>query len=158
MRRTHLADCARLYADVFNRAPWNGKWTATTAAKHIRESFRDPNFRGIVAVEKGVALGFAYGVVQQWENERRFYLKEMCVLGGKQRGGVGTQLLTYLMERLEAENVSQVSVGTERDTPAKFFYRRLGFKIQPKIIIMTKRMHPPGMKESRLDDESRLRL
>ena len=79
MRRGHLADCARLYAAVFNSAPWRGKWTARTAAKHIRESFQDPNFRGIVALEENKPVAFAYGVISQWENERHFYLKEMCV-------------------------------------------------------------------------------
>jgi aminoglycoside 6'-N-acetyltransferase I len=140
MRREHLADCARLYVKVFNRIPWKGKWTVRTAAKHIRESFQDQNFRGIVALEENSLVGFAFGLIQQWENERRFYLKEMCVRGTKQRSGVGTLLLTHFIKKLAAENVRQISLGTERDTPAERFYLRLGFKVDPKTIIMKKRV------------------
>lgn len=139
MRGDHLADCARLYAAVFNCEPWNGKWTARTAAKHIQESLRDPNFRGIIALEAGQPIAFAYGLVCQWEDEHRFYLKEMCVLSRQQRGGIGTRLLRRLMEKLKSENVRQISPGRGRGTPAEGFYQRLGFKVDPKIIIMTKR-------------------
>jgi aminoglycoside 6'-N-acetyltransferase I len=140
MRRKHLAACARVYSSVFNRAPWNGKWTVRAAEKHIEESFQDRNFRGIVALDEGKLIGFGYGIVFQWESERRFYLKEMCVLGAKQRGGIGFQLLMQLIESLKAENVRQISLGTARGTPAESFYLRLGFRIDPKTIIMTKRL------------------
>lgn len=147
MGRDHLADCARLYAAVFNLSPWNGKWTARTAAKHIRECFVDSNFRGIIAIEAGQPIAFAYGVVSQWENERRFHLKEMCVRRSQQRGGVGTRLLTHLMKKLKAENVRQISLGTGRDTPAKRFYLKLGFKTDPEIIIMQKRLRREALKK-----------
>lgn len=140
MRSDHLSDCARLYAAVFNRAPWKGKWTTKTAAKHIQECLQDPNFRGLVAIEESEPIGFAYGLVQQWENDRHFYLKEMCVNSIQQRGGVGTRLLTHLIEKLRAENVRQISLGTGRGTPAESFYLWLGFEPDPKIIIMNKRL------------------
>ena len=140
MRRNHLATCAQLYAAVFNSAPWKGKWTPVTAAKHIRESFADPNFRGLVASANGVLIGFAYGITSQWENERHFYLKEMCVSGSKQRGGVGSLLLKELTRRLKAEKVRQIALGTERDKPARRFYLRLGFEINRKVVIMNKRL------------------
>ncbi len=146
MRSSHLSDCARLYATVFNRAPWNGKWTAQTAAKHIQECFQDPNFRGMIALEESQPIGFAYGLVQQWENERRFYLKEMCVDSRKQRGGVGTRLLTRLIKKLQAEDVRQISLGTGRGTPAEDFYLRMGFKVDPEIIVMNKRLHRAAAK------------
>lgn len=58
----------------------------------------------------------------------------------KQRGGVGTRLLTRLIKKLKAENVRQMSLGTGRGTPAEDFYLRLGFKVDPEIIIMNKRV------------------
>lgn len=140
MRRDHLAHCARLYTAVFNSPPWKGKWTTKTAATHIRESFKETNFRGIVALEGREIVAFAYGLISHWENERHFYLKEMCVLSRKQGTGVGTHLLTRFMEKLKAEKVSRISLSTEHDKPAADFYRRLGFEIEPKIIVMSKRL------------------
>lgn len=84
-------------------------------------------------------MGFAYGLVQQWESERHFYLKEMCVDSSQQRGGIGTGLLRHLRKTLQAEKVRQISLGTERGTPAEKFYRRLGFVTDAKIVIMKKR-------------------
>ena len=145
MARSHLPKCARIYAAVFNRPPWDGKWTVRTAAKHIQESFQDPNFRGIVALDDSRPIGFAYGLVQQWEGERRFYLKEMCVESSRQRSGAGSHLLASLIKRLKVENVRQISLRTGRGTPAERFYSRLGFEIDPQIISMTKRLQrgPP---------------
>ena len=140
MRRDHLADCARLYVAIFNRPPWNGRWTARTAAQHIEESFRDPGFRGIVALEDTAVIGFAYGLIFQWENERRFYAEAMCVRDGRQCNGVGTRLLSHLMKKLNAEHVRQISLSTGRHLPVKAFYLKLGFAINPEVIIMTKRL------------------
>ncbi len=140
MDRDHLSNCARLYAAIFNRAPWKGKWTAKTAGKHIQECLQDPNFRGLIALHDSALVGFAYGLIQQWESERHFYLKEMCVDSRKQRGGVGTRLLRQLMKTLRGEKVRQISLGTERETPAERFYLRLGFATEARIVIMKKRL------------------
>ncbi|MEO7166447.1 MAG: GNAT family N-acetyltransferase, partial [Chthoniobacterales bacterium] len=76
----------------------------------------------------------------QWENERHFYLKEMCVDSRKQRGGVGTRLLRQLMKTLRGERVHRISLGTERETPAERFYLRLGFATEARIVIMKRRL------------------
>ena len=140
LSKDRVSECARLYAAVFNRAPWNGNWTLRTAAKHIAESLADPNFCGVVAEAEGELFGFAYGVISQWENERRFYLKEMCVRASEQRGGVGSRLLIELFRRIKAKKVSEVALGTEKDKPARRFYLRHGFKVHPRVVIMTKRL------------------
>jgi aminoglycoside 6'-N-acetyltransferase I len=140
MRDTHLAGCAGLYSTVFNQPPWNGRWTRATAKKHIAEALRTPNFKGVVGLKNDQLLGFAYGVIYQWENERHFYLKEMCVSSERQRSGIGTRLLRNLVRGLIKRNVSQISLGTERNKPARQFYLRLGFAISEDIIIMSKRV------------------
>lgn len=99
-----------------------------------------PKFYGIVALERAQIIGFAFGLFQQWENEQHFYLKEMCVRATQQRGGVGTRLLRHLITQLKAAGVSQISLGTGRDTPAAGFYARLGFKTDQRTIIMNKRL------------------
>lgn len=144
MRRSHLTRCARLYAAVFNATPWKGMWTAKTAAIHIKQSLMDPSFFGLVAVEKGQPIAFAYGLFFQWENEKRFYLMEMCVDNEKRGGGIGTRLLTSLIEKLKERNVAHISLGTERDKPARCFYLKLGFKVEPMLIFMSKRLLAPG--------------
>lgn len=103
-------------------------------------------FRGVITLEESEPIGFAYGLVFQWKTERRFYLKEMCMLGRKQRGGVGARLQADLMKKPKAENVRQISFGTGRDTPAKRFYTKLGFEIDPKVIIMNRRLRRPAAK------------
>ena len=140
LRPSHLPACARLYATVFNRAPWNGRWTPKTARKHILESIGDTTFKGMIAVEGDTVVGFAYGSVSQWENERRFFLKEMCVDGKRQGRGIGTRLLTNLIARLKTQKVRRISLGTGRNTPARKFYLRLGFAVDSQAIIMNKRL------------------
>lgn len=100
----------------------------------------------MVAIEQSQPIGFAYGLVQQWESERRFYLKEMCVDSKRQHSGVGSQLLVHLIKQLKEENVRQISLGTGRGTPAERFYSRLGFKIDPQIIMMNKRIRRPAQR------------
>lgn len=140
LRSTHLPGCAALYAAVFSRPPWNGHWAVATAAQHIRESLNDASFRGLVVMDGTDLIGFAYGVISQWESERRFYLKEMCILTHAQGRGIGRQLLTRLQTTLRREKVRQISLGTGAQTPARKFYEGLGFAVDPETVIMTKRL------------------
>lgn len=146
MRHEDLAACARLYARVFNRAPWNGKWTARTAARHTEETWRDAGFLGLVAFQGDSLIGFAYGLIFQWERQRHFYLKEMCVSAGSQRSGIGSRLMTMMVDKLRREDVGQISLGTDRGTPAERFYLRFGFTIDAATIIMKKAAAPGSSK------------
>ncbi len=140
IRKSHLPRCAKLFAMVFRRAPWSEVWTVAAASERLQDCFRTPNFFGIVALDKTNPIGFALGFIERYQHREHFVLKEMCVHPNFQREGVGSAIMKHLVMRLRAEGVQRISLFTGRGTPAEAFYERHGFRVSPKIIMMTRRV------------------
>lgn len=103
-------------------------WLTNTAASSARISLEQ------MRVWRRLAMG-----------KRTALLSEGNVRGRPQTArGVGTRLLTQLMKKQAAESVRQISLGTERDKPAKDFYRKLGFEIEQEIIFMEQTLAAAG--------------
>ena len=105
----------------------------------LEEMQRTPGSYGVVATEDNRALGFAVGYAEQWQRGRKhFYLKEMCVLPGHQRRGLGTGLMQTLCNELAQMGIEAIYLLTARESSAQAFYERLGFDVNPKMILMGK--------------------
>ena len=122
-----LLKCTRLFVDVFNQEPWNDKWSEVTAKKYLLDYTNTPGFLGIVAVDGDVIIGFIFGAQKVWWSGNEFFINEMCVNAEKQKNGIGSMLLNYLLKELDSENVSNLSLLTDRGIPAEAFYKKNGF-------------------------------
>jgi aminoglycoside 6'-N-acetyltransferase I len=134
----HLKACATLFISVFNSPPWNEKWSQDAALKRLEDCYNTPGTYGIVAIVEDEVCGFAIGVVEQYDQNENFYLKEMCVDSTKQRSGIGTKLMDALYSNLVSKGVSMVYLLTIRDSPAAAFYEKCGFLNSSKMIMMSK--------------------
>ncbi|MFD1929169.1 GNAT family N-acetyltransferase [Sporosarcina siberiensis] len=119
--------CTRLFVDVFNQEPWNDKWSEEMAEKYLLDYTNTPGFLGILAVEGDVIIGFIFGAHRVWWSGNEFFINEMCVNAEKQKNGIGSMLLNYLLKELDSENVSNLSLLTDRGIPAEAFYKKNGF-------------------------------
>ena len=132
----YLEGCARLFAGVFSREPWNEPWTLETARRRVREITSFPGSLGFVALLDGEVVGLALGGLWQEAEGRLFYLYEMCVKPEEQGTGVGGSLLGRLSEELESVGVEKIFLLTARDTPAEAFYERHGFRRDSRVTAM----------------------
>lgn len=124
---TDLSNCAQLFANVFNGAPWNESWHVTDAKMRVGDIFKSPRFIGLVARERDF-VGFIAGNVIRIEHNDIFELKEMCVATDTQRKGIGSLMINTLKGHLRARQVTGIFLQTSHETPAYEFYKKHGFR------------------------------
>lgn len=136
--------CAALFVEVFGAPPWNESWDASTATRRFNDCWRTPGFFGLLAQSEEQIVGFALGCVEQWNTNRHFHLREMCVAPQRQRRGVGRQLMQALEDHLREAGVGKITLHTARDSDAQTFYDRCGFHTSARLVMMSKRLTPDG--------------
>jgi aminoglycoside 6'-N-acetyltransferase I len=134
-----LSACVELFVDVFNAPPWNETWDRDGALERLDDCFRTPGFAGWVIEGDGKLRAFALGYRERYDQERHFFLKEMCVQPAYQRQGLGQELMARLCSDLAASGVRRVYLFTARGGPAEAFYKRCGLAVSPRIVPMSRR-------------------
>jgi aminoglycoside 6'-N-acetyltransferase I len=132
-------DCASFFREVFNAPPWNEDWSEDAALQRLADCARTPHFLGLIAEDGAAIMALAFGYWQRYQEERHFFLLELCVATDRQREGIGADLLAELHRRLQAEGVNRIYTLTARDTPAQDFYAKEGFYLSPKMVMMARR-------------------
>lgn len=140
IERDHLLQCADLFVAVFKEAPWNEQWDPGIALMRLTEIYHTPGAYGVLASDLTGMIGFALGYVEQWNQQKHFYLKEMCVQAQRQRSGVGTAMIDVLERQLAQRGVSRIYLLTARESGAEAFYRRCGFYVSPKMVMLGKHL------------------
>ncbi len=134
----HLEHCVTLFLRVFNRPPWSEDWPRTAATTRLTDLLNTPGFYGVLAINETEVIGFAAGYVEQWDRARHFYLKEMCVVPHHQRQGIGTAIMQAIGTDLAAVGVEKIYLLTSRASSAEDFYRKCGFYVSQKMVMMGK--------------------
>ncbi len=135
MTRDHLDGCARLLVSAFNAEPWNEKWTLETARKDILWTLNAPDYLGFVYLEDEVK-GMAAGHREQDAENVVFYLSVICVSPAAQRKSVGGGLIRHLERALTEMGIRSIYLLTDKGTPAEAFYKKIGYKVSEKDILM----------------------
>jgi len=133
--------CADTFVNVFNQEPWNDKWSAEAANEYLLDYMNTPGFTGVVAEDEEEVCGFIFGVRKRWWSGDEFFINEMCVSVKKQQAGVGSQLLKFLEQELEAKGIQNITLLTERDIPAETFYKKNGFTEIERLIFLNKNIN-----------------
>lgn len=133
-----LSACAKVFVDIFNDEPWNDEWSFERAEQYISDFYHTPNFLGILVLEKGEVLGFAYGVTRAWWRGNEFYLHEMGIKKEWRQQGIGKALLEQLIAEFEGSDISNVALLTDRGMLAEEFYKKNGFKEIERLVFYSR--------------------
>ena len=123
-----------------NRPPWNDNWTTETAHINLEDAFGIPGAFGLVARSKAEIIGFVLGHREIQDVTMNFYIKELCVSPKYQGQGIGKQIVSRLEAELKERGVDGIYLLTAKDSPAEAFYKRLGFHIGKKMIVMSREL------------------
>jgi ribosomal protein S18 acetylase RimI-like enzyme len=148
MAAADLDGCVRVFVQTFNIPPWNEQWTVDVACRRLAEIVNAPGFEGALIREGPEIVGFVAGVRTSWCRGDRFHVQEMCVLPTRQRQGLGTRLMRYLLARLAREGVGGLHLLTARDSQAAAFYARLGFRVKESMVMMTRPCGPDDKEQA----------
>jgi GNAT superfamily N-acetyltransferase len=89
--------------------------------------------------------GTDVGWVEASELPAEIFLKQMYVMPGHQRRGIGTQVLRFLLQQWTATG-KPVVLGVLKNNPARRLYERSGFTIVGETemkFMMRREAHPP---------------
>ena len=134
----HLEECAELLVSVFANPPWNEAWTPALALKRLQNFHHTPESYGVLAQAEDSIVGFALGHIEQYAQYKTFCLNEICVDSRHQRSGLGTALMDRLQADLANEGIVRIWLLTLHESPAESFYKKYGFCVNPKIVLMAK--------------------
>ncbi|KEF38360.1 acetyltransferase [Schinkia azotoformans MEV2011] len=150
-----ISACTSLFIDVFNREPWNDRWTGQLASEYFEDVVNTPGFEGFVMEaesdsgsdsnsgsnsdmatdnqsEKPAIVGFVIGTRKKWWSGDIYYLYEMCMDESYQGEGIGSKLMEDAKSTLVSKGFSSIVLLTERTFPAAHFYQKHGFIESPE--------------------------
>lgn len=133
-----LVACSELYVDTFHEPPWNEEWSTEDVFKRLSDFLACLNTVAIKVVYKGNISGFLVGEIQQWNGDKFYYLKEICVSQTIQRNGIGRSLMGELEKILKKHGVAKTYLITQRDSIPSKFYSSLGFSVNTSVLVMGK--------------------
>lgn len=143
--REDISACTTLFIEVFNREPWNDRWTRQLATEYFEDVLYTPGFEGFVMEadsdlnmnsdnksRKPAIVGFVIGTRKKWWSGDIYYLYEMCVDESYQGEGIGSKLMEEAKVALLEKGFSSIVLLTERTFPAAHFYKKHGFIESPE--------------------------
>ena len=136
----NINECTKLYIDIFNGEPWNDGWQEVDAKERLTELFNHQRFLGIGIYNNTELIGFSLGYIERWLHSDHFYLNEMCIKETFQSKGIGSMLISALEECCIENNISHIYLITARDGQAEAFYKKNGYSINDKMIVMSKKL------------------
>jgi ribosomal protein S18 acetylase RimI-like enzyme len=104
-----------------------------------REFLAEPRFHLVVALDDGVVVGMASGLVHMHPDKGpEFFVNEIGVATTHLRRGIATRLMRAILAEAKAAGCSEAWVGTETaNAPALALYRSImteGDKEEPMVV------------------------
>lgn len=112
---------------AYAQPPWSEAWTLEAAVENLSYVLDTPRSIALVAVEGGEVLGIALGIRQRRHAGPVIYLDELSVLPKAQGAGIGTALLSAMIDAARTEGCHSVWLVSQREGPLSGFYQRSGF-------------------------------
>ncbi|MCP2035522.1 GNAT superfamily N-acetyltransferase [Planomicrobium sp. HSC-17F08] len=138
VEESELLNCTAAFIEVFNREPWNDEWEPEKAKQYLLDFYHTPGFMGLVALEGEEVTGFIFGVKRVWWSGDEFFINEMCVTNSQQKKGIGKALFDRLLEELDTQKVTHISLLTDRGIPAEEFYKKNGFEEVERLVFLSR--------------------
>jgi len=135
---SHLKGAAHVIVQAYAAPPWNENWSDEAAMENVSYVLETPRSIALAAVHEGKVIGIALGVRQRRHAGPVIHLDELSVLPEAQGGGIGTALLSAVVETAAAEGCNSVWLVSQLEGPTSEFYRRGGFAVAGKLGLYSK--------------------
>lgn len=115
-----------------------GQWTERTAAKRIHQVLSMEDAYGLLAEDKGAALGFAMGYFKQYDDVIGYTLEEIVVDCRFQNRGIGSMLLRELEQRVKEKGAACVELQAVNDVMHERYYGKAGYRNAQNFVMKVK--------------------
>ena len=128
----------KLFIEVFNKEPWNDKWTIETASKRLNQFINVETFDGLSLWDDGNLVGVIMGRSEQYYDGVYFQVQEFYVDNKVHGKGYGTLLLNAFEDRLNKKGIININLLTLRDIKTEGFYVKKGYTVDNNMCFMNK--------------------
>ena len=135
-KKEDLAACAKVLKEAFSEDTWGCVWTRERAEEYISDYACNPKFVGFVSENEGEIDGAVLACRKVNWNADELYVDELIVAPGKQRRGIGQQLIENLKSYCKENGLAGMVLYTAEEAPAKQFYSKNGFRVTEGVIRM----------------------
>lgn len=126
-----------LYIQYFNEFE-GGEWTEETVYRRLHQMMSREDSFGLLLIDKQVAVGFALGYFEQFDDGKTYNLIEIAISKEYQNKGLGTALLTELERQVKNLGAFMISLQAVNDEKHDRFYGRLGYGNCKNFVIKVK--------------------
>lgn len=131
-----IENCAKVFVDTYNHAPWNYQWKHIDALNYLKEYYSSAQFKGFILYDNGVFAGAVFAHTKTWWTGRQLYIDELFIAPHAQKKGYGKALMNYA-ERYAMENgLVAITLMTHKFMPSMKFYEGIDYiHAQPLVIL-----------------------
>ncbi len=104
----------------------------------MKELIENPVFEGFLMCEDSKIVAVCLGHRRSWWMGKEFIMDEFFVETGRQGNGIGTKTVKSLVDILQEEGYTRLTLLTNRNIPAEIFYLKNGFYNNEKRTVMVK--------------------
>ena len=122
-----IADCARIFMQSYNQAPWNYNFDFDKAVVYLKEYAERKRFVGFVLCEGDEITGAMLGHSKTWWTNDLLYVDELFISPAKQKHGYGKALLDHAQEYAGNAGLEVITLMTNKYMPAFKFYENNDF-------------------------------
>ena len=119
--------CAAPFMAAYNKMPWNYKWQLPKAIQYLTEYALSPKFVGFAVVNGPVVSGALLGHTKTWWTGTQFMIDELFVDPTIQGKGYGKLLLEKAEQYARDNNITTLTLMTNKFMPAMQFYNKHDF-------------------------------
>ncbi|TVP89775.1 GNAT family N-acetyltransferase [Alkalibacterium sp.] len=142
LHKHHYSEMRQLFLDVFTASPWFDEWTDE---KHLDLYLKDltGNHNSLslgLFDENNKLIGGSLGYTFNWWQGKEYFIKEFFISTDSQNKGIGSLFLEQLTVLLKKEDITHITLMTDKDVPAYPFYQKNGFTEQKESVFFAKKI------------------
>lgn len=136
-----LDECACLFKNVFSADPWYDEWVSMNQSRtYLKELIENPVFEGFLMCKDSKIVAVCLGHRRSWWRGKEFFVDEFFVETGRQGNGIGTKTVDFLVNTLQEDGYTRLTLLTNKNIPAETFYLKNGFYNNEKRTVMVKEL------------------
>ncbi len=129
---------AKLLLKAFQKPPFNEKASTRMVTQSLRFYFKIG--AGFVAIYKKEIVGVIYYKIEQFWRGPVLLVEDLAVKKEFERKNVGKRLMEKIEELAAKRKIKMITFITNQKSPAKTFYKKVGYKQRKDLIIFEKQI------------------
>lgn len=128
----NIEEIKALIVKIFSQEPWNDNWEAGQLHQYVLELINCCNSLPLGLYISGKLCGISLGRIKHWCGGTEYWINELGILPEMQNKGCGTEFIKQIKLLLAQQQIQNIVLLTQKDTPAYSFYIKNGFAELPE--------------------------